>query len=68
VAIFGQGGGEKLSHETGIPLLGGIPLDLDLRQGGDSGIPLMVSAPDSATAAVFQSIARRILERAAAVS
>jgi len=68
VAIFGQGGGEKLSHETGIPLMGAIPLDLDLRLGGDSGIPLMVSAPDSSTAAVFQGIARRILERGTAVS
>lgn len=68
VAIFGQGGGEKLSRETGIPLLGGIPLDLDLRRGGDSGIPLMISAPDSSTSAVFQGIARRILKREAAVS
>lgn len=62
VEIFGHGGGEKLSRETGIPLMGEIPLDLELRQGGDSGIPLMVSAPDSATAAVFRGIARQILE------
>jgi len=62
VEIFGHGGGEKLSRETGIPLMGEIPLDLELRQGGDSGVPLMASAPESATAAVFRGVARQILE------
>ena len=47
IEIFGHGGGEKLSQETGIPLLGNIPIDLELRQGGDAGVPLMVSKPDS---------------------
>ena len=49
IEIFGHGGGEKLSEETGLPLLGKIPLHLGLREGGDSGVPLMVSAPESET-------------------
>jgi len=63
IEIFGHGGGKKLSRETDLPLLGSIPLDLELRQGGDSGIPLMVSAPDSATGHVFQQIAKKLNER-----
>ncbi|MBV5305059.1 MAG: Mrp/NBP35 family ATP-binding protein [Desulfobulbaceae bacterium] len=62
IEIFGHGGGEKLSQETGIPLLGRVPIELELRQGGDSGIPLMVSAPESLAAVVFQEIGRQILE------
>lgn len=60
IEIFGRGGGEQLSKETGLPLLGSIPLDLDLRQGGDSGVPLLVSASDSTTGALFQEIANKI--------
>jgi ATP-binding protein involved in chromosome partitioning len=63
INIFGSGGGEKLSKESNIPLLGAIPLDLELRQGGDIGIPLMVSTPDSATGLVFQAIARKVSAR-----
>ncbi|KAF0188512.1 MAG: ATP-binding protein involved in chromosome [Desulfobulbaceae bacterium] len=62
IEIFGHGGGEKLSRETGIPLLGRIPLDLELRKGGDNGVPLMVSAPESSAAAVFQKIGKQILD------
>lgn len=62
VEIFGHGGGERLSRETGIPLMGKIPIDLALREGGDSGVPLMVSASDSAAAVLFQKIARQIVD------
>lgn len=57
IEIFGHGGGKQLSKETGIPLLASLPIDLDLRQGGDSGVPLMVSAPDLSTGSIFQTIA-----------
>ena len=60
IEIFGSGGGERLSKETDIPLLGSIPIDLGLRQGGDNGIPLMMSAPNSSTGLVFQEIAQKI--------
>ena len=63
IEIFGSGGGDRLSKEVDIPLLGAIPLDLDLRQGGDNGVPLMVSAPDSPTGQIFQSIAKKVSDR-----
>lgn len=62
IEIFGHGGGEQLSKETGLPLLGAIPLDVQIGQGGDCGVPLLVSAPDCATAVIFQEIARQIAE------
>lgn len=64
IEIFGHGGGEKLQEETGIPLLGILPIDLELRQGGDSGVPLLVSLPDSATSNIFRTIAKKIVDQA----
>lgn len=55
--IFGAGGGQKLSEETGLPLLGTIPIEMEIGRAGDAGVPLMVSQPDSAAGKIFQSIA-----------
>jgi ATP-binding protein involved in chromosome partitioning len=60
IQIFGHGGGEKLSRETALPLLGSVPFDLDLGQGGESGIPLMISAPDSEIGRIFQKVAMEL--------
>ncbi|MDR2567255.1 MAG: Mrp/NBP35 family ATP-binding protein [Bifidobacteriaceae bacterium] len=63
VPIFGEGGGrqvaENLSSAVGseVPLLGQIPLDQALREGGDTGSPVVASAPDSAAATAFRKIA-----------
>jgi len=45
--IFGQGGGETLARDLGTRLLGKIPIDTRLREGGDTGKPLVVSDPDA---------------------
>ncbi len=58
--LFGSGGGEKTSKELGIPLLGCIPLEISLREGGDVGIPIVVGAPESASAKALIAIARSI--------
>jgi ATP-binding protein involved in chromosome partitioning len=58
--IFGSGGGEKLSLETGIPLLGSIPVDMEISRSGDSGVPLMASAPDSVAAHIFLDIVSKM--------
>lgn len=63
IEIFGHGGGEQLRKETGRPLLGTLPIDLELRQGGDSGVPLMVSSADSSTGNIFQTIAKKIADQ-----
>ena len=58
--IFGSGGGEKTAKELGVPLLGCIPLEISLRQGGDRGIPVVVGEPDSASAKALRQVAHAI--------
>ncbi len=58
--IFGSGGGEKASKELQVPLLGCIPLEMALREGGDVGIPVVVSKPESASAQALVKIAQQI--------
>ena len=58
--IFGAGGGAELSERIDVPLLGQIPLVVELREGGDSGLPITVVAPDSEASRAFVDIARRI--------
>jgi ATP-binding protein involved in chromosome partitioning len=58
--IFGSGGGEKTAQELGIPLLGCIPLEISLRQGGDRGIPIVIAEPESASAKALKAVAMAI--------
>ena len=58
--IFGSGGGMKASQELQIPLLGLIPLEISLRQGGDNGVPILISHPQSASAKALKLIAQKI--------
>jgi ATP-binding protein involved in chromosome partitioning len=60
--IFGSGGGRELADTLGVPLLGQVPLVPELREGGDTGRPIMVSDPDSEASQVFTEIARRLYE------
>jgi ATP-binding protein involved in chromosome partitioning len=62
IPLFGRGGGLALSEKTGIPLFASLPIDIKIGQGGDEGIPLMQSAPDCETAALFQQIAVKVSE------
>lgn len=67
--IFGEGGGrqvaERLSRAVGadVPVLGQVPLDPALVTAGDSGMPLVLSAPDSAAAGELRSIADKLAAR-----
>lgn len=58
--IFGAGGGERLAHEAGVPFIGAIPIDPSVRTGGDGGLPVVVSNPDSAAAKALRAIAEDI--------
>ena len=58
--IFGSGGGQELADQLGVPLLGQLPLLPDLREGGDEGVPIVVSDPDNEAAKLFHEIAHRI--------
>ena len=68
-ALFGSGGGQtvvdSLSRATGAPvaLLGQVPLDMRLREGGDTGRPVVVSDPDSPAATALRGVARQLARR-----
>jgi len=59
-AIFGAGGGEALARQFGIPLLAKLPLFAEVRQSGDAGRPIAVSAPDHPMSEQFAALARSI--------
>ncbi len=65
-ALFGAGGGQRLSDENDIPLLGQLPLDARIQREADSGAPTVVSDPDGPLAAKFLDIARVTAARLAA--
>ncbi len=58
--IFGEGGGQKLAQSYRVPFLGAIPLGIEVREGGDKGVPVVVSQPDSAEARAFRHVAEEV--------
>ncbi|MBI5005887.1 MAG: iron-sulfur cluster carrier protein ApbC [Nitrosomonadales bacterium] len=58
--IFGAGGGEKMCAEYNTEFLGGLPLDIRIREQADSGKPTVVADPDGNISRVYKQIARRI--------
>lgn len=58
--IFGEGGGQKLANAYHVPFLGSIPLGPQVREGGDKGVPVVVSQPESAEAVAFRKVAEEI--------
>ena len=56
--LFGQGGGERMAAQYGVPLLGSLPLDIAIREQGDAGQPVVVAAPDSTVAQAYRQTAR----------
>ncbi len=63
--LFGVGGGIVTAEKLGTTLLGQVPLIPEIRQGGDTGEPIVVSAPESLAAGVFREIADTLLTRLA---
>ncbi len=63
--IFGAGGGERMSKEYGIDYLGGLPLDIRIREQADSGRPTVVAEPDGELAERYREIARKVAVRIA---
>jgi len=58
--IFGSGGGERMSKDYGIDVLGSLPLDIKIREQADSGKPTVVADPDGRVAEIYRQIARRV--------
>jgi ATP-binding protein involved in chromosome partitioning len=58
--VFGMGGGQKLADSAKVPFLGSIPMDPNVRVGGDNGTPVVVSYPDSAPARALRALAEQV--------
>ncbi|MGH7449456.1 MAG: P-loop NTPase [Longimicrobiales bacterium] len=62
IDVFGHGGGRRLAHDMHLPLLGVVPLDPRVREGGDEGRPTAIAHPDSASGLAFRAIADSIVD------
>ncbi|MET0807391.1 MAG: iron-sulfur cluster carrier protein ApbC [Pseudoxanthomonas sp.] len=63
--LFGEGGGQRMAAQYGVPLLGSLPLDIAIREQGDAGRPVVISAPDSAVAQAYLQVARELVAQLA---
>lgn len=61
--VFGSGGGEQLADTMQVPFLGKVPMEAEIRVGGDSGKPITVSHPDSPAAKALTGIAQQVAAR-----
>jgi ATP-binding protein involved in chromosome partitioning len=59
--VFGEGGGQELADDLGVPLIASIPLDPEVVPGGDHGRPVVESAPDSAAGMALQQTAETLV-------
>ena len=64
--LFGQGGGERMAAQYGVPLLGSLPLEIGIREQGDAGVPVVAARPESAAAQAYREAAHRLAEALAA--
>ncbi len=68
--LFGAGGGQRVADSltrsvgSAVPLMGQVPIDVALREGGDTGVPVVLSHPDSAGAVALRAVARQLGHRA----
>lgn len=63
--LFGEGGGQRMAEQYGVPLLGSLPLDIGIREQGDVGAPIVVAQPESAAANAYMAAAQRMAEELA---
>jgi ATP-binding protein involved in chromosome partitioning len=63
MALFGEGGGQRLADEVGLPLLGQVPLYPPVMKGGDTGAPIVATDPNSSAAKAIRAITEKITAR-----
>lgn len=63
IDLFGRGGGERFARENGLEFLGGIPLDVTVRQGGDVGVPAVAQREPGPAAVALTNLARMVAAR-----
>ncbi len=64
IDVFGAGGTERTASQFGLPFLGAVDLDPQIREGGDKGLPVSLAGPDSLMAKGFYDVARKVAEKA----
>ena len=62
VYIFGKGGGPKAAYELGVPFLGEIPIEPEVAEAGDAGVPIVAKNPESKATEAFRQIAQKLLD------
>jgi ATP-binding protein involved in chromosome partitioning len=65
--IFGEGGGQRMAGQFGVPWLGSLPLALSIREQADSGTPIVSAQPDGEAAGLYRGIARKLATLIAAL-
>jgi ATP-binding protein involved in chromosome partitioning len=65
--FFGSGGGETLAKERGVPFLGRVPLDAEVRKGGDFGRPVVIHQAESPAGQAFHTLSRTVAARISVV-
>jgi len=68
IDVFGTGGGKQLAKDAGVPYIGGIPMDPAVRQGGDSGRPIVIFYPETAAAKALTEIAGKVAAKISVVA
>jgi ATP-binding protein involved in chromosome partitioning len=58
--VFGHGGARREAERLGVPFLGEVPLDVQIRETSDAGRPLVVSEPNGPYAAIYRQIANNV--------
>lgn len=66
--IYGTGGGEKLATEQELPFLGRVPMEAPVREGGDYGKPIVITAPDSMAGKAFRDLAGTLAARISVIA
>jgi ATP-binding protein involved in chromosome partitioning len=66
--VFRSGGGERTAKELGVPFLGSLPLEAEIAEGGDAGVPIVAKRPDGPHAAAFRRIAESVTAALAAAA
>jgi ATP-binding protein involved in chromosome partitioning len=61
--IFGRAGGQRLADQTGVALLGEVPIEVAVREGGDVGTPIMIADPHAPAAEALRAVAERVAEK-----
>jgi ATP-binding protein involved in chromosome partitioning len=67
VALFGEGGGQRLAEELAVPLLGTVPLQPGLAEAADRGRPVLVDAPESPASQALRALAEQLQQKAGSI-